>query len=188
MKEFYKRQKMASRVSASVVDFAVLGSKIPAAQKGSFGALRQKVETHLRAVSALPGALPAIDFAAYNKVTVPGMVDTFQKQYSALQIPYPSDQGTFKAIDAQAAEQKAAYEKFCVDSNNRIEGIKGELAKWEAMKPVEEMNLEEALDAGLIGTTIRGIPHPDKPTFWPHDETWEEYCERLKAAEDDDHH
>ena len=76
----------------------------------------------------------------------------------------------FLAIDAQAAEQKAAYEKFCVDSNTRIEGIKGELAKWEAMKPVEEMNLEEALDAGLIGTTIRGIPHPDKPTFWPHDE------------------
>lgn len=38
------------------------------------------------------------------------------------------------------------------------------------MKPVEEMNLEEALDAGLIGTTIKGIPHPDVPSFWPHDE------------------
>ena len=45
-----------------------------------------------------------------------------------------------------------------------------ELAKWEVMKPVEEMNLEEALDAGLIGTTIKGIPHPDVPSFWPHDE------------------
>ena len=45
-----------------------------------------------------------------------------------------------------------------------------ELAKWEAMKPVEEMNLEEALDAGLIGTTIKGIPHPDVPSFWPHEE------------------
>ena len=38
------------------------------------------------------------------------------------------------------------------------------------MKPVEEMNLEEALDAGLIGTTIKGIPHPEVPSFWPHDE------------------
>ena len=38
------------------------------------------------------------------------------------------------------------------------------------MQPVEEMNLEEALDAGLIGTTIKGIAHPDVPSFWPHTE------------------
>lgn len=87
---------MAARVTASAIDFAALANKIPAAQKGSFGSLRQKVEGHLRNVNALPAALPAIDFAAYNKVTVPGMVDTFQKQYSALQIPYPSDQGSYK--------------------------------------------------------------------------------------------
>ena len=86
---------MAARVSTSVIDFAALASKIPAAQKGSFGALRQKVETHLRNVNSLPAALPAIDFGNYSKVTVPGMVDNFQKQYAALQIPYPSDQGTY---------------------------------------------------------------------------------------------
>ena len=59
---------MAARVSASVVDFAVLGSKIPSTQKNSFMALKGKVEGHLRAVNSLPAALPAIDFAAYNKV------------------------------------------------------------------------------------------------------------------------
>merc|ERR1712029_1018246 len=61
---------------------------------------------------------------------------------------------------------------------------------WQSGKqqPVEEMNLEEALDAGLIGTTIKGIAHPDVPSFWPHTETWEEYRERLLASEDEEHH
>ena len=29
-----------------------------------------------------------------------------------------------------------------------------ELAKWEAMKPVEEMNREEALDAGYVSKLL----------------------------------
>merc|ERR1712034_86912 len=118
--------------------------------------------------------------------TVPGMVDNFQKKYGALTIPYPSDQGTLKAIDDQAAEQKAAFTAFCAESNSRMGGIKAELAKWEAMKPVEEMNREEALDAGLIGTVIVGIPNPDVPSFWPHRESWDDYLVRLNAAEDDE--
>ena len=54
------------------------------------------MEKHLRNVNALPAALPAIDFAAYNKVSVPGMVESFEQKYKALQVPYPSDQGTLK--------------------------------------------------------------------------------------------
>merc|ERR1719187_1635042 len=170
---------MAARVAASAVDFAAGAAKIPAQQKNAFAALKGKVEGHLRTVNSLPAALPAIDFAAYGKVTVPGMVETFQQKYAALEIPYPSDQGALAAIDAQAVEQKAAAA--------RIADIKTELAKWEAMQPVEEMNREEALDAGLIGTTITGIVHPDVPSFWPHDETWEAYLERLHATEDEEH-
>ena len=48
----------------------------------------------MRIVSSLPAALPAIDFASYGKVTVPGMVDNFEAKYAALTIPYPSDQGS----------------------------------------------------------------------------------------------
>merc|ERR1719318_1419293 len=61
-----------------------------------------------------------------------------------------------------------------------------ELAKWEAMKPVEEMNREELLDAGLVGTVITGVVDPKVPTFWPHDETWDAYVARLQAAEDEE--
>ena len=55
-----------------------------------------KVEKPLRNVNALPAALPNIDFAAYNKVSVPGMVESFEQKYKALQVPYPSDQGSLK--------------------------------------------------------------------------------------------
>merc|ERR1719474_1896059 len=142
---------MAGRISASAVDFAALASKVDSRCRNAFAALKGKVESHMRVVSSLPAALPAIDFAAYDKVTVPGMVENFKSKYAALSIPYPSDQGAIKAIDAQAAEQKAAVASFCAASNGRIAEIKAELAKWEAMQPVENMNREEALDAGLIG-------------------------------------
>merc|ERR1712098_894158 len=111
----------------------------------------------------------------------------FQSKYAALNIPYPSDQGALAAIDAQAAEQKAAVAPFCAASNGRIAEVKAELAKWEAMQPVESKT-EEALDAGLIGTTIVGIPHPDVPSFWPHTESWESWVERLNAAEEEEEH
>ena len=123
----------------------------------------------------------------FSQVTVPGMVDTFKTKYEALEIPYPSDQGTLagewclsvykaqsslnnliSAIDAQNAEMKVSYEAFIKEADAAITEKEGELAKWTGMKCVSEMNLEEALDAGLVGTTIKGIPHPDKPTFWPH--------------------
>merc|ERR1711990_1411707 len=115
--------EMAARVTTSVVDFAALASKIPSSQAGSFSALRGKVEKHLRNVSALPAALPNIDFAAYNKVSVPGMVETFETKYKALQVPYPSDQGSLQAIDDQAKEQEAAYKQFCADSSKNIADI-----------------------------------------------------------------
>ena len=124
----------------------------------------------MRVVTSLPAALPAIDFASYGKVSVPGMVDNFQAKYAALSIPYPADQGTLAAIDAQGVEQKAAAAAFCAASVARIADIKVELSKWENMQPVETMNREEALEAGLLGTTIGGLVHPDVPSFWPHDE------------------
>ena len=46
------------------------------------------------------------------------MVDTFQKKYEAMQIPYPKDSATAH-IDKHAVEQKAAYEKFVADSKLR---------------------------------------------------------------------
>ena len=58
-----------------------------------------------------------------------------------------------------------------------------ERAKWESMMPVEEMNLEEALEA---------VPHlvvnPNKPSMWPHDRDYDEWVAELKANKVDGGH
>merc|ERR1711997_173067 len=133
----------ARRVSASTVNWAEFARKIPAAQKPSFNALKQKSDGFVRAVNALPEAAPKIDFAAYkSKVAVDGMVDDFQKKYEALDIPYPKD-NVSASLDTLLATKKSEYEKFVADSKVKIGEIEVELAKWEKMRPIEEMNKEE---------------------------------------------
>ena len=85
----------ARRVAASSVNWAEFSRKIPAAQRASFNALKQKSDGFVRAVNALPEAAPKIDFDSYkSKIAVAGMVDEFQKKYEALDIPYPKDNVT----------------------------------------------------------------------------------------------
>jgi F-type H+-transporting ATPase subunit d len=110
------------------------------------------------------------------------MVDDFQKKYDTLQIPYPKDTLS-SSIESAGVQEKATFEKFCAQSKTRITGITTEMAKWEAMMPVEEMNLEEALDA---------VPHlvvnPNKPSFWPHDEDYDEWRKEFDKETDEETH
>ena len=116
----------------------------------------------------------------YREPRIPGMVDDFQKKYDALKIPYPQDTYT-SSIDSEASSLKADYAKFVDESKKRIVGIQQEQAKWEAMMPVEEMNLEEALDAGLTQYVVDvNKANEDDMTLWPHDETYGEYKKRLE--------
>jgi len=53
---------------------------------------------------ANPEAPPAIDWAFYKqKIAAPGLVDSFQKHYEALKVPYPANKVS-PLIDAQKAE------------------------------------------------------------------------------------
>merc|ERR1712241_345218 len=143
-------------------------------------------------VASLPGSLPKIDFANYKaKIAVAGMVDDFQKKYDALKIPYPQDTYT-SSIESEATSLKADYAKFVDESKTRIVGIQKDQAKWEAMMPVEEMNLEEALDAGLTKYVVDvNKENEEDMTFWPHDETYGEWKKRFeiysKEVGDDPH-
>lgn len=52
-------------------------------------------------VQEYPESAPKIDWAHYKKlIAVPGMVDTFQKHYESMKIPFPADNYT-KVLDAQ---------------------------------------------------------------------------------------
>merc|ERR1712179_597554 len=121
----------AQRISASSVNWVEFARKIPAAQKASFQAFKQKSDGFVRAVNVLPEAAPKIDFEAYrSRIAVAGMVDDFQKKYEALQIPYPKDNAT-AALDAQLVAKKAEYTKFVAESDAKIAEIQTELDKWE---------------------------------------------------------
>merc|ERR1711976_57571 len=82
--------------------------------------------------------LPAIDFNSYKGRVNQAVLDDFQKKYSGLEVPYPKDT-VASTIASHAAEQKSAYEKFLKESQGRVTGFSTELAKWEAMMPVEEI-------------------------------------------------
>ena len=146
---------------------------------------------------SLSGTLPEIrlPFIFYssnerNQLHFPGMVDDFQKKYDALKIPYPQDTYT-SSIESEAGSLKAEYAKFVDESKSRIVGIQKDQAKWEALMPVEEMNLEEALDAGLTKYVVDvNQDNEDNMTFWPHDETYGEWKKRFeiyKKENPDDH-
>merc|ERR1712135_68522 len=81
----------AKRVTTTAVNWAEFATKIPAANKGAFTALKNKQDGFLRTVNQLPESLPAIDFAAYKGKVAQAMVDDFEKKYKALEIPYPKD-------------------------------------------------------------------------------------------------
>merc|ERR1711990_448602 len=133
----------AQRISASTVNWVEFAKKIPAAQKASFQAFKQKSDGFVRAVNSHPEAAPKIDFDAYrSKIAVAGMVDDFQKKYEALVIPYPKDNAT-AALDAQLAAKKAEYTKFVAESEAKVAEIQTELDKWEKMRPFTEMTVEE---------------------------------------------
>merc|ERR1712083_414451 len=133
----------AQRISASTVNWVEFARKIPAAQKASFQAFKQKSDGFVRAVNALPETAPKIDFDAYrSKISVAGMVDDFQAKYEALDIPYPKDNAT-AALDAQLVTKKAEYTKFVAESEAKVAEIQTELDKWEKMRPFSEMTTEE---------------------------------------------
>ena len=82
----------AKRVTTSAVNWGELANKVPAAQKPVLNAFKSKHNGYLQAVSVLPDSLPKIDFDSYKgRITVPGMVEDFQKKYEGLAIPYPAD-------------------------------------------------------------------------------------------------
>merc|ERR1712018_521085 len=132
----------ARRVTSTAVDWVKFADKIPAAQQTAFAAFKNKHSEYLKAVNALPEAPPKIDFAAYaNKIAVSGLVEEFQKKYESLEIPYPKENLT-ATFDQLGAQKKVEYEKFVAASKANIEAHKIDMAKWEAMLPVEQMTCE----------------------------------------------
>ena len=98
-------------------------------------------------VMANPEAAPKIDWAYYKtRVAVPGLVDSFQKNYEALKIPYPSDTLT-ASIDAQDKQVKGEIEQFKSASQSRIVQHKKSIEHIQSLLPFDQMTMEDYHDA-----------------------------------------
>lgn len=122
----------AKRIAQSSINWGAMAEKVGEAQRPMFNAFKLKSDQYLRRyvnqlvcensslcivlkyvphplyrVLANPEKPPAIDWAYYqSRVSVPGLVDSFKKQYEALQVPYPADKVSAQ-VDAQ--EKEAVY-------------------------------------------------------------------------------
>jgi len=170
----------AKRISQSVVNWAALAERVPENQKVFFIALKARSDNYLRRVLSNPEAPPKLDFSAYKgKIPIAGLVDSFQKQYDAVKVPYPADKLSSE-IAAQESKAMQDIKAFVGDSNKRIAQNNEQIAKWDKVLPFEEMTLEDYKNA----FPEQALDPINNPTLWPH--TPEEqpgYNAKHQAAE-----
>lgn len=174
----------ARRVAQSSINWSALAERVPVEQKTQFIAFKSRSDKYLRAVLDNPAESPKIDWAFYkSKVAVAGLVDTFQKNFEALKVPFPADTLTSQ-VDALRKEYQSDIEQYKNESNLRIAEHQKELERIKSLLPYDQMTLEDFRDA-----------HPDqaldplnRPTFWPHGpEDQPGYVEKDDAAAKADH-
>ncbi|CAG9808966.1 unnamed protein product [Chironomus riparius] len=157
---------MASRrIAASSINWAALAERVPPTQRTNFTAFKSKSDKYLRSVLANPENPPKLDWAAYkNKVPIAGMVDTFQKQYEALKIPYPAD-NVSSQVDQQKQQVAKEIDGFKNESNGRIAKHEASINHLKSLLPFNQMTMEDFAEA----FPDQAMDPINKPTFWPHD-------------------
>jgi len=154
----------ARRIASSSINWTALAERVPDNQRPFFISLKSRSDGYLRRVLANPEAPPKLNFGEYkSKIPIAGLVDSLQKQYDALKVPYPADKLTTE-VNAQEKSAEQTIKQFVAASNARIQEHQKKLAAWDDVLPFEEMTLEDAKDM-----FPELVVHPlTKPTFWPH--------------------
>ena len=175
---------MAKRLTQSSINWASLAERVPAEQRVNLTGFKAKSDGYLRRVLANPAEPPKIDWALYKKtVPVQGMVDTFQKQYEALKVPYPADTQSSK-VEAQWAEIKKAIDAFVAASNANIAQFEKEIAETKSLLPYDQMTMEDFRDA----YPEEALDPVNRPSFWPHNpEEQLDYVDPERQAHPEHH-
>lgn len=155
---------MAKRIASSSVNWAAIAERVHPQQRLNFNNFKIKSDKYVRAVLANPEAAPKIDWAYYkSRVAIPGLVDTFQKNYEALKVPYPAD--TLSAsVEGQAKQVKTEIEQFKSASAARIVAHQKAIDHLKSLLPFDQMTMEDYRDA----YPDLALDPINRPTFWPH--------------------
>lgn len=157
---------MASkRIAKSSVNWSALAERVPPHQKMNFIAFKSRADKYLRAVQANPEQSPKLDWSFYkNRIATPGLVDSFQKSYENLKIPYPADPLSAD-VDKLRAQLKLDIVNFKKESDARIGKSQAEVKRIQSLLPYAQMTMEDYYDAHPEDA----IDTLNNPTFWPHD-------------------
>merc|ERR1712170_35346 len=156
----------ARRVAKSAVDWAAFAERVPKNQVDAFRQFKSKSDLFVTRVHQHSENLKPIDFAFYkSRIAAPGLVDSFEKAYASVSVPYPKDTSNLKAqIDAEEKEAAAKTEQFVAEMKKSISDATALFAKIDSVPPLSEFTLE-----------MYGEYFPDskrdpvnKPSFWPH--------------------
>ncbi|KAM6317258.1 ATP5H synthase, partial [Podargus strigoides] len=151
------------RAAIKAIDWAAFAERVPPNQKAMFNALKTRNDALSARLAALPEKPPTIDWSHYKAVIAKaGMVDEFQKKFSALKIPEPVDTQTAK-IDAQEQEATKSGAEYVQASKARVAQYEQQLQKLRSMIPFEQMTLEDFHEA-FPETRLDKEKYP----YWPH--------------------
>ncbi|XP_066836031.1 ATP synthase subunit d, mitochondrial [Anser cygnoides] len=151
------------RAALKAIDWAAFAERVPTNQRAMFNALKTRSDALSARLASLPEKPPAIDWAHYKAaIAKAGMVDEFQKKFSALKIPEPVDTQSAK-IDAQEQESAKNTAEYVQASKARIAQYEQHLQKLKSMIPFEQMTIEDMAEA-FPETKLDKEKHP----FWPH--------------------
>ncbi|PAV70707.1 hypothetical protein WR25_05344 [Diploscapter pachys] len=134
---------VAKRVATSSVNWAKLGEKLIPEHSAELIKIKSICGTFQSAVSQLPADLPKVDFAALKK-EMPAhaaILDSLQKQYEALKIPY----GEVPAEYTKEVEKWSEYNNARIQFHEQkvadgLEEAKKIEEKWAKAPPVEHFN------------------------------------------------
>uniref|UniRef100_A0A4D5R9B3 ATP synthase subunit d, mitochondrial n=1 Tax=Scolopendra viridis TaxID=118503 RepID=A0A4D5R9B3_SCOVI len=168
----------AKRIAKSSINWVTFAESVPENQKMMFQAFKAKSDKYLNKALSLPENPPKIDWSVYRKsIATPGIVDKFEKEYTALNVPYPKE-NVMSQINDQEKEQQTQLQDFIKNSQEQIAQHKVELDKWLNLIPLEHMTMEDFRDA----FPDIALDPLNRPTFWPHDDVDEEGDESKKLS------
>nr|XP_033816987.1 ATP synthase subunit d, mitochondrial [Geotrypetes seraphini]XP_033816988.1 ATP synthase subunit d, mitochondrial [Geotrypetes seraphini] len=155
---------MASRRAAvKAIDWVAFAERVPPNQRAVFNNLKTRSDAIAARLQSLPEKPPAIDWAFYRKaVAKPGMVDEFEKKFSAVTIPEPIDTQTAK-ITTQEQEANKNAAAYVEASKTRIAKYEKDLEKFKNMIPFDQMTIED-LNEAFPETKLDKEKYP----YWPH--------------------
>merc|ERR1711904_758445 len=128
------------------LDWSALSQKVTSdAGKAELNALRATYSEITKAVDSAPAAPPAIDWAKWEStIKTPGIVADFKAAYSKLSVPAMED--TFTAgVEEKFGEAIKSAEVAASASEARIKELEAELAGLNNRRDWSEVTVEEEL-------------------------------------------